>query len=353
MTRSRLCIGVIFGGESGEHNVSIESARTVIQALKNESNSNRFEVTEIYIDTKGKWWPATIANQVLNNKYTLSEEKINSNSIDSKGFKSLPEGCEKIDIWFPVLHGPNGEDGTLQGLLKLTGKPFVGSDVLGSAIGMDKLAMKSIFKGEGLPQLPYIPVLKNEMNENNLIKIVQNIEERLTYPCFIKPANLGSSVGISKANNRDELIDGLHNAAHFDKRIVVEQGIVCRELECGVIGSHEAKASEVGEIRFDGDWYDYETKYLQGSSHLLVPAPIPSKINRIIQKMSLIAFKAIAANGLARVDFFYNETNDDLWINEINTLPGFTSKSMFPVLWQASGVTLEHLVAKLVDIARE
>jgi len=259
-----------------------------------------------------------------------------------------------VDVWFPVLHGPNGEDGTVQGLFTLMGKPYVGSGVLGSAVGMDKLAMKAAFAAAGLPQVPYVGLNAADLNHpERHNKLIARIEAELGYPCFVKPANMGSSVGISKARDRDQLLAGLQEATRHDSRLVVERGVAARELECAVLGRQQLKASVVGEISFDADWYDYDTKYTDGCSQTLIPAPLPDQVSAQVQEIALQACTAVHAYGLARVDVFYDEHSGDIWLNEINTLPGFTSQSMYPMLWEASGVALSDLVAQLVYTARE
>ncbi len=353
ISSNRICIGVVFGGKSGEHKISILSAKTVINALRADPNKELFDVVPIYIDQQGQWFPDDIAEGILNSSHPAEPTESTFSKTHSK-FTSLPKGSERIDIWYPVLHGPNGEDGTVQGLFTLTGKPFVGSGVLGSAVGMDKLAMKAAFRAAGLPQVPYIPLNAAELIAGDHLNIfLSRVKNELGYPCFVKPANLGSSVGITKINSPEELLKGLRTAAKFDQRIVVEQGIKARELECAVIGKNELKASLVGEISFESDWYDFQTKYSEGSSKAIIPASIPEGISQLIRELSLKACLAISAHGMARVDFFYEENKNAVWINEINTLPGFTPKSMYPMLWAASGVTVEELVRQLVDTARE
>jgi D-alanine-D-alanine ligase len=259
-----------------------------------------------------------------------------------------------VEVWFPVLHGPNGEDGTIQGLFTLMQVPYVGSGVLGSAVGMDKQAMKAAFAAAGLPQVPYACVNAAELC-GDPEPLLERLAAQLGYPCFVKPANLGSSVGISKARNRDDMLAGLREAAALDPRIVVEQGVTARELECAVKGGGAAplQASVLGEICFDADWYDYDTKYSDGKSHTVIPAQVPDGISERARAMAIEACRAVHAQGLARVDFFYSEASGDLWLNEINTLPGFTSQSMYPMLWAASGVDLEQLVAELVEGATQ
>ena len=230
--------------------------------------------------------------------------------------------------------------------------PFVGSGVLGSAVGMDKQAMKAAFAAAGLPQVPYACVDAQELEEQPEA-LVQQLEAQLGYPCFIKPANLGSSVGISKASNRAELMQGLALAAQHDPRMVVEQGIQARELECAVLGGQQMRASVLGEICFDADWYDYDTKYSDGKSHTVIPAEVPEALSERARTMAIAACRAVGASGLARVDFFYEQASGALWLNEINTLPGFTSQSMYPMLWAKTGLPLEELVHELVQLAQE
>ncbi len=351
MSLNKKNIGVVFGGCSKEHDVSINSAITVITALRRGQNKNRFIILPIYIDRAGNWHPPKTGEKVLKEQKPLDiMHTFNMKSY----FHLIAQICENIDIWFPVLHGPNGEDGTIQGFFKLIDKPFVGSGILGSALGMDKVAMKSAFGAAGLPQLPYISAKSFELQEEQSFeKLILRIENSLNYPLFVKPANLGSSVGISKVISRLGLRDALIKAAELDQKLVIEEGVTARELECGLLGGKETSCSVVGEVRFKAEWYDYETKYTQGSSETIIPAAIPKDVTSKIQELSLKAWDSISANGLARVDFFYDQLTGDLWINEINTFPGFTNKSMYPLLWEASGVNIEQLVAKLIDITGE
>ncbi|RCL60346.1 MAG: D-alanine--D-alanine ligase [Synechococcus sp. MED-G67] len=337
-------VGLIFGGASGEHDVSIRSAATVAEGLASGANKERYRVQHVYIDRQGRWWGDAIARQVLSSGQALADDG------SRPGFSGFPDGCLEVEIWYPVLHGPNGEDGTIQGLFSLMQRPFVGSGVLGSAVGMDKLAMKAAFSAAGLPQGPYRPVLASELVSNS--QLLEELETQLGYPCFIKPANLGSSVGISKATNRSELQAGLDLAASHDSRLLVEKGLQVRELECAVLGGQHLKASVLGEVSFDADWYDYETKYSSGLSSTQIPADLPEAISSRAQLLAIEAVQAVGASGLSRVDFFYEEASGNLLINEINTLPGFTSQSMYPMLWKASGVPLEELVHQLLELAQ-
>lgn len=341
-------LGLVFGGASGEHDVSIRSAATVLAALRQGRNAERYRVSCFYIDRHGRWWPPSLAEAVLADGNASQPDE----RLQPPGFRGFPEGALEVEVWFPVLHGPNGEDGTIQGLFTLMQVPFVGSGVLGSAVGMDKQAMKAAFAAAGLPQVPYACVDRQEL-EQDADALVARLEAQLGYPCFVKPANLGSSVGISKASDREALLAGLRLAAALDPRLVVEQGVKARELECAVRGTIQLEASVLGEIRFDADWYDYETKYSEGRSHTVIPALVPPAVSERARQLAILACRAVAASGLSRVDFFYDEASGELWLNEINTLPGFTSQSMYPMLWQATGVPLEQLVHELVAGARE
>jgi len=345
-----LTIGLVFGGASGEHTVSIRSARTVLEALGTGANADRYAPRLFYIDRQGRWWPEAVAGAVLASG--LPSEPDLPTTLPRPGFQGFPEGALDVEVWLPVLHGPKGEDGTIQGLFTLMERPFVGSGVLGSAVGMDKQAMKAAFAAAGLPQVPYACLNAAELAAKP-DAVVEHLEASLGYPCFVKPANLGSSVGISKTTNRTELLEGLRLAASLDPRLIVEQGVEARELECGVLGVNKLRTSVLGEIRFDADWYDYDTKYSEGLSHTLIPAPVSEEVSERARALALDVFRAVGASGLARVDFFFNEELDALWVNEINTFPGFTSQSMYPMLWAASGLPLEDLIHTLVTEARE
>ncbi len=261
----------------------------------------------------------------------------------------------EIDVWFPILHGPNGEDGSIQGLLQLMQVPYVGSGIVGSAVSMDKIAMKMVFAQAGLAQVKYKAVTRAQVWSNPCVfpKLCDEIEAEIGYPCFVKPANLGSSVGIAKVRSRQELESALDNAASYDRRIIIEAGVTAREVECAVLGNDYPKASVIGEITFESDFYDYETKYTAGKADLLIPADLPSEVSDRIQNMAIQAFQAVDASGLSRVDFFYIESTQEVLINEINTLPGFTSTSMYPQLWANTGTPFPELVHQLIEFALE
>ena len=345
---TKLRVGLLFGGRSGEHEVSISSARAIAKALSAEENASKYEILPFYIQKNGCWLAGEIPQQVLETGTPHLEDK-NLNRW------KLPEQVTQVDIWFPILHGPNGEDGTIHGLLTLMQVPFVGSGVLGSALGMDKIAMKMAFEQAGLPQVKYKALTRAEVWSNPCVfpKLCDEIEAALDYPCFVKPANLGSSVGIAKVRSRQELEAALDNAATYDRRIIVEAGVVAREVECAVLGNDQTKASIVGEITFNSDFYDYETKYTVGQADLLIPAPIPDAVSRQIQDMALQAFAAVDAAGLARVDFFFVEATGEILINEINTFPGFTATSMYPQLLAESGIPFPELVDRLIQLGLE
>lgn len=343
---TKLNIGLLFGGRSGEHKVSITSAQAIAKALSTGENQAKYQVIPFYITELGIWLAGEKASQVLSTGIPFSPDDVKSKWL-------FPPECEQIDVWFPILHGPNGEDGTVQGLLTLMQVPFVGSGVLGSALGMDKIAMKNAFAQAGLPQVNYIPVTRDEIYSGACIfpKLCDRIDTTLGYPCFVKPANLGSSVGIVKAKTRNELESALDSAASYDTRIIVEAGVKAREVECAILGNDNPKASVIGEITYNADFYDYETKYTDGKANLIIPADIPSQIATQIQEMSIQAFKAVSARGLARVDFFYVSKTQEILINEINTLPGFTSLSMYPQLWKYSGISFPDLVNQLIQLS--
>ena len=353
MTNKKQIIGLVFGGESSEHEVSIKSAETIYAALSHSCNIERFIVNPIYIDKNGFWEDSEYSKSILlgekESTKTIKRDRITINNLTN-----FTKESNEVDVWFPALHGPNGEDGVIQGLFKLTGKPFVGSGTLGSSLGMDKIAMKSIFKSFNLPQAPYIYLHKeNLLNTLFMNSIFDEIEKIINYPCFIKPANLGSSIGITKAYSKQELITGIEIAAKYDERIIVEKNIEGRELECGVLGKSIMQSSVIGEVKFQTDWYTYESKYDENLSSTIIPADLSTDIVNKIQKLAIEACKAINVYGLARVDFFYQENTQQIYINEVNTLPGFTKTSMYPMLWEASGLKLEKLVASLIETARE
>jgi D-alanine-D-alanine ligase len=340
----KLKVGLLFGGRSGEHEVSIISAGAIYRGLM--ANADQYEVVPFYIQKNGQWQAPSVAAQVIESKQALPADEANP------ALWQFPAEAAQVDVWFPIMHGPNGEDGTIQGLLQLMQKPYVGSGVMGSSVGMDKLGMKMAFAQAGIPQVKYVGMTRSQIADPTVFpKLCEQIEAELGYPCFVKPANLGSSVGISKCRTKAELAVALNSAASYDRRVIVEAGVVAREVECAVLGNDQPKASVIGEITFDSDFYDYETKYTEGRAALTIPANLPENVAQRIRELSVQAFQSLDCAGLSRVDFFYVEATGEVLINEINTLPGFTSTSMYPQLWAATGVEFKDLVDQLVQFA--
>jgi D-alanine-D-alanine ligase len=347
---------VIFGGRSGEHEVSLVSARAIADALR---ESGRYEVLPVGITREGRWISSGDPMRELESR---ARELAGSPLTGfSKSATELAPTSEKLpaflidaaDVVFPILHGPYGEDGTIQGMLELAGVPYVGSGVLASAAGMDKVTMKKIFSFHGLPQVEWLGLTRKEW-ENDRSSQIQEIESSLGYPCFVKPSNLGSSVGISKATNAEELCAALDTAAELDRRLIVEQGVDAREIEVSVLGNEEATVSVPGEIVVaEHEFYDYEAKYTEGGMQLHAPAPIPDGTATEIQRIARAAYNAIDAAGMARLDFFLERDTGRLLLNEINTIPGFTPTSVYPKLWAASGLPYEQLLDRLIQLALE
>ena len=361
---SKTIVGLLFGGQSGEHDVSIRSAQAIAAGFQTGHNLNTYDVRPFYINRSGVWQSSEVSQAVLNAGVAPDKADRESNQANQKEGPEIgapqtqwifPKDAAKVDVWFPILHGPNGEDGSMQGLFQLMNIPHVGSGLLASCMGMDKLAMKMVFAEAGLPQVKYAAVTRAEVWSNPCIfpKVCDRLEADIGYPCFIKPANLGSSVGVFKVRSRDELEKALDEAAGYDHRIIVEAGVEAREVECAVLGNDTPKASVIGEITFDSDFYDYETKYTEGRAQLHIPASLPDAIATTIKERAVQAFQALDCAGLSRVDFFYVEATGEVLINEINTMPGFTATSMYPMLWKATGVAFPELVERLVKLALE
>ncbi|MGB0562815.1 MAG: D-alanine--D-alanine ligase family protein [Spirulinaceae cyanobacterium] len=350
---TQLQVGLLFGGRSGEHEVSIVSAGAIAAALQDPHNQSKYNVLPFYIRKDGVWCGPDVAQQVLASQASLPDTA--DALVEKAPLWQFPAAAATVEVWFPILHGPNGEDGTIQGLLDLMQVPYVGTGLLGSAMGMDKLAMKLAFAQAGLPQVDYVGVTREQVWSDPCVftKLCEQIEDELGYPAFVKPANLGSSVGIAKVRSRSELEAALDSAASFDRRLIVEAGVEnAREVECAVLGNATPKASVLGEISFESDFYDYETKYTAGKADLAIPAPVPTEVAQQIQAMAIAAFQAVDGAGLSRVDFFYNDATGEIFLNEINTLPGFTSTSMYPVLWENTGIPFPELVDQLIELAR-
>ena len=341
---SKKCVGIIFGGQSNEHAISIESARTIFAALNSEINKKKFSTKVFYINKKGKWFNSKESLLILRNSINIINFAENSPFENIKIFDKID--CNDIDIWFPIVHGANGEDGSIQGLLKSTQKPFVGSGILGSALGMDKIAMKLIFSHLKIPQVNFFII--QDKNFDDLILICDQIVKKLNFPLFVKPANSGSSIGISKVMNQSDILEALQKAWSIDHRIIVEEGLEVKELEVGVVGKRNLIASEVGEVNYTSDWYDYDSKY-KTNNKITIPANINAQLKEKIQTLSIQSCRALDINIFARVDFFLEKGSNNIYLNEINTIPGFTGNSMFPLLWKSSGLEIDELVAKLIE----
>ena len=341
---SKKCVGIIFGGQSNEHAISIESARTIFAALNSEINKKKFSTKVFYINKKGKWFNSKESLLILRNSINIINFAENSPFENIKIFDKID--CNDIDIWFPIVHGANGEDGSIQGLLKSTQKPFVGSGILGSALGMDKIAMKLIFSHLKIPQVNFFII--QDKNFDDLILICDQIVKKLNFPLFVKPANSGSSIGISKVMNQSDILEALQKAWSIDHRIIVEEGLEVKELEVGVVGKRNLIASEVGEVNYTSDWYDYDSKY-KTNNKITIPANINAQLKEKIQTLSIQSCRALDINIFARVDFFLEKGSNNIYLNEINTIPGFTANSMFPLLWKSSGLEIDELVAKIIE----
>lgn len=348
---SKKKLGVIFGGMSTENEVSVVSANSVLNNLDKE----KYEIYPIYIDKDGEWWEYKEDNN--NREWGQEVEK-------KEKIENIIKYLKDLDVMFPVLHGLYGEDGTIQGLFELLKKPYVGCGVLASSVGMDKVYTKVVFEKAGLNQANYEYIRKfkdkyiyvdKQFNEKilGLEETVKEISKNLTFPMFIKPSNSGSSVGINKAKNEKELEEYLKYAAKFDNKVLIEEGIEGREVECAVLGNEEVIASCVGEIKPAEEFYSYDAKYKNEESKTEIPANIPEDISNEIRKQAIKAFKAIDGKGLSRVDFFVEKNTNKIYINEINTLPGFTSISMYPKLFEESGITYKELLNKLIELALE
>ena len=342
---AKIRLAVLYGGRSAEHQVSVVSARSVMEAL----DPARFEVVPIAITRGGAWLlPDRSPLELTASKGTLPEVEPAGRELAVR-----PEqGVGGVDVVFPILHGPFGEDGTVQGLFELADLPYVGSGVLASALAMDKAMAKVVLAQAGLPQGPYVVVPERDWRADPE-RVAAEVGGRLAYPVFTKPARLGSSIGISKVKTPDELAAGLATAFAHDNKALVEQGIAARELECGVLGNDAPEASVVGEVIPSHEFYDFEAKYLDDALKLEIPAPVPDPVRAQVRELSKRAFQALDCEGFARVDFFYQEASGEVLLNEVNTIPGFTPKSMFPMLWAASGLAYPDLVARLVDLATE
>lgn len=381
----KLRVGILFGGRSGEHEVSLLSAASVLNAI----DKDKYEVVPIGITKDGRWLTAEHAENLLAGKLTLEPRNLRAGDpeitqpaavlargeavvvppepvhrqsglvpfqTDSTMLRRASDRAINVDVIFPVLHGTFGEDGTIQGLLELADIPYVGAGVLGSAAGMDKDIMKSLFIAAKIPIVKHVTILRSAWEKDP--KKVERMVGRLKYPVFVKPANLGSSVGISKAHNRKELGPAIEEAAKFDRKIVIEEGVggnkqKAREIECSVLGNDEPAASIPGEIVPIKEFYDYNAKYLDEGSKLIIPAKLSKAQIKKVQELAVKAFKAVDCTGLARVDFLMDPKTGKIFLNEINTMPGFTAISMYPKLWAASGLEYADLIDRLIQLGIE
>jgi D-alanine-D-alanine ligase len=343
-------LGIIFGGRSGEHEVSVVSAQHVIAAADKE----RFEVVPIGIARSGAWLTPEETEAALSRDAASYQKTLDAPPARGQGLLARPQALEalaRVDVAFPVLHGPYGEDGTLQGLLEMADVPYVGAGVAASAIGLDKALMNAVFTQAGLPLPDYRVVLGWRWTADP-DAVTRELESAMPYPWFVKPANGGSSVGVSKVRSREDLSEAALLAFRYDRKLVVEQGIKGREVECAVLGNDDPQTSPLGEIVYQREFYDYEAKYLDPNTQLIAPAQVPAETVARIQSMAVQAYRAIDCAGMARVDFFLLP-DGSVCLDEINTIPGFTPISMFPRLWQLAGLTYSQLISRLVDLALE
>jgi len=351
---AKIRVAVLLGGQSGEHEVSLLSAQSVLAAL----DPARYDVVPIGITRAGQWITgddplAALLAAADQQRLPAGAARSHDTTLIARQREIVPlHAARQFDVVFPVLHGPNGEDGSIQGLLQLAGVPYVGCGVAASAVGMDKGLMKAAFAHAGLPIVPWQLLRRSDWHARPAAIIAQ-LEAALPYPLFVKPANLGSSVGISKAVDRATLSAAITLAASHDRRIVVEQGIDAREIEISVLGNDQPRTSVPGEIIPSNEWYDYDAKYLSGASQIVIPADIPAATAAEVAQLAIRAFAAIDGAGLARVDFLLDRSSGAVWLNEINTMPGFTSVSMYAKMWQASGLSYTALVDELIALALE
>lgn len=357
MASKKLNVAVIFGGRSGEHAVSLVSAKFVLSMLEQK----KYSVTQIGLSKRGAWWVGEDVLQALEagNFGSLMPATIFPDPTrpglkrieENKGAEML-ETLTNVDVVFPVLHGTYGEDGTLQGLLEMAGVAYVGAGVLGSAAGMDKALFADVMRANNIPVVDYV-LIRRSLMETDMDTALRIAESLGDYPLFVKPANLGSSVGVSKVHNRADLLEGLMYAAQYDRRLLVQKGHNVREIEVSVLGNDDPQASVCGEITYAGEFYSYEAKYHDDASRATIPADIPVETSDRIRDLAIRAYKAVDLSGMARVDFFIDKDSDEVYLNELNTIPGFTQISMYPQLWKASGISGEELVDRLIELALE
>lgn len=352
--KNKIRVGVIFGGRSAEHEVSLVSAASIIHAL----NKDKYEVLPIGITAEGRWLFSKDAVSLLKEKSTFSHLPEHVLTPDPQQERLVPIGKNKlaavaqsVDVFFPILHGTYGEDGSIQGLFELADVPYVGAGVLASAIGMDKVVQKQLLQHADIPVAPFVSFLYAEYlaGEKKWISLIQ---KKLSYPCFVKPANLGSSIGISKAKSREQLKEAIVLAAQYDRKIIVEKGINhAREIECSVLGNDHPIVSMPGEVIPSNEFYDYDAKYVDGKSTAIIPAKLPKAMVKKIQKYAIETYRVLDCEGMARVDFLVQRNNKQAYVSELNTIPGFTSISMYPKMWEASGLSCGALLDRLIRLA--
>jgi D-alanine-D-alanine ligase len=350
--QKKLRVGILFGGQSGEHEVSLTSAQGIINAM----DKDKYDVISIGITKQGQWLAGpdvhTRLLEAAAGHPVLAAGHNAARSAALTGLMAWAEQSGPLDVIFPVLHGPLGEDGTVQGFLELVGLPYVGGGVTASAAAMDKAVSKDIFRAHGLPIVIHRTFLRKQWQADPQA-VLSACEAAMPYPVFVKPANMGSSVGIHKANNRTELQAGLTDAARYDRKLIVEQGLDAREIEVSVLGNDEPLASVPGEIIPSRDFYSYAAKYIDNSSELLIPAPLSPEHTELIQQLAVMSFQALDCAGLARCDFLLEKGTGEVFVNEVNTMPGFTPISMYPKLWAASGLSYSALIDRLIELALE
>lgn len=350
MGNAKLTVGLVYGGKSGEHEVSLQTAFAVMNAF----NYDKYEIIPFYISRQGLWK----VGERLTAAYSRIEQlKLAGASGDTGAalgqvFSGLSGGEQTIDVMFPLLHGTNGEDGTIQGLFEMANIPYIGAGVLASSAGMDKVVMKKLFGEAGLEQCEYCYFNAGAWKQRSH-ELILGVEDKLGYPVFVKPANLGSSVGISKAVDKESLIKAVDFAFRYDTKVIIEEFVDAREVEVAVLGNEEPEASVPGEIVSSGEYYDYAAKYIDGKSQMLIPAPVDSEVADRLREFAIAAFRAIEGSGITRADFFVRKSDGKILINEVNTMPGFTPYSMYPLLWRETGVSYPALLDRMIELALE
>lgn len=350
MENAKLTVGLVYGGKSGEHEVSLQTAFAVM----NSFDYDKYEIIPFYISKQGMWK----VGEKLSAPYSDVEQLKLANAAEDIGaalnvvFSGLSGANKAVDVMFPLLHGTYGEDGTIQGLFEMANIPYIGAGVLASSAGMDKVVMKKLFADAGLDQCKYcyfnISAWKRQSHE-----LIVSVEDKLGYPVFVKPANLGSSVGISKATDKDSLVKAIELAFRYDTKVIIEEFVDAREVEVGVLGNDEPEASVPGEIVSSGEYYDYAAKYTDGKSQMMIPAAIDSEVADRLREYAITAFRAIEGSGITRADFFVRKSDGKILINEVNTMPGFTPYSMYPLLWRETGVSYRALLDRMIELALE